>query len=210
MPFGIIAAIKQNSFLDYFSMALAIFGVSVPVIVLGPILIWVFGVSLRWLPVTGWGSKPPFTLGIFPNKWGWEYWKFAIMPMFGLGLSSSASIARLTRASLLQVIREDYIRTARAKGLKERRIIRRHALKNALIPVVTILGPMFAALLTGTFVTETIFGIPGMGRYFVNSITNRDYPVIMGTVLIYAVFLVFSNLIVDLVYGVIDPRIRYN
>ena len=132
------------------------------------------------------------------------------MPMFGLGLSSSASIARLTRASLLQVIREDYIRTARAKGLKERRIIRRHALKNALIPVVTILGPMFAALLTGTFVTETIFGIPGMGRYFVNSITNRDYPVIMGTVLIYAVFLVFSNLIVDLVYGVIDPRIRYD
>ncbi len=210
MPLGIIAAIKQNSFLDYFSMALAIFGVSVPVIVLGPILIWVFGVSLRWLPVTGWGSKPPFTLGIFPNKWGWEYWKFAIMPMFGLGLSSSASIARLTRASLLQVIREDYIRTARAKGLKERRIIRRHALKNALIPVVTILGPMFAALLTGTFVTETIFGIPGMGRYFVNSITNRDYPVIMGTVLIYAVFLVFSNLIVDLVYGVIDPRIRYD
>lgn len=210
MPLGIIAAIKQNSFLDYFSMTTAIFGVSVPVIVLGPILIWIFGVALKWLPVTGWGSKPPFAFGFLPNTWGWDYWKFAIMPTIGLGLSSSASIARLTRASLLQVIREDYIRTARAKGLAEGKIIRRHALKNSLIPVVTILGPMFAALLTGTFVTETIFGIPGMGRYFVNSITNRDYPVIMGTVLIYAVFLVFSNLIVDLVYGVLDPRIRYD
>lgn len=210
MPLGILAAIKQNSFLDYFSMTLAIFGVSVPVIVLGPILIWVFGVSLKWFPVTGWGSKPPFFMGFLPDQLGWDYWKYAIMPMVGLGLSSSASIARLTRASLLQVIREDYIRTARAKGLTERSVIRKHALKNALIPVVTILGPMFASLLTGTFVTETIFGIPGMGRYFVNSITNRDYPVIMGTVLIYAVFLVLSNLVVDLVYGVLDPRIRYD
>jgi len=186
MPLGIVAALKQNTFIDYLCMTLAIFGVSVPVIVLGPILIW-----------------------IFPQTWGWQYWKYAIMPMFALGLSSSASIARLTRASLLQVIREDYIRTARAKGLKERAIISGHALKNALIPVVTILGPMFAALLTGTFVTETIFGIPGMGRYFVNSITARDYPVIMGTVLIYAVFLVVCNLIVDLVYGLLDPRIRF-
>ncbi|HOG60435.1 MAG TPA: ABC transporter permease [Flexilinea sp.] len=209
MPLGIIAALKQNTFIDYLCMTLAIFGVSVPVIVLGPILIWIFGVSLKWLPVTGWGSKPPFVGGFLPQTWGWQYWKYAIMPMFALGLSSSASIARLTRASLLQVIREDYIRTARAKGLKERAIISGHALKNALIPVVTILGPMFAALLTGTFVTETIFGIPGMGRYFVNSITARDYPVIMGTVLIYAVFLVVCNLIVDLVYGLLDPRIRF-
>ncbi len=210
IPLGIIAALKQNSFTDYFSMTLAIFGVSVPVIVLGPILIWIFGVTLRYFPVTGWGSKPPFQLGIFPKTLSWNFWQFAIMPMFALGLSSSASIARLTRASLLQVIREDYIRTARAKGLAERFIIIRHALKNALIPVITILGPMFAALLTGTFVTETIFGIPGMGRYFVNSITNRDYPVIMGTVLIYAIFLVVCNLIVDLVYGLLDPRIRYD
>ena len=210
MPLGIFAALKQNSWVDYTSMTLAIFGVSVPVIVLGPILVWIFGVSLKWLPVTGWGSKPPFTAGFLPKSLGWDYWKYAIMPMFALGLSSSASIARLTRASLLQVIREDYIRTARAKGLKERSIIWGHALKNALIPVVTILGPMFASLLTGTFVTETIFGIPGMGRYFVNSITARDYPVIMGTVLIYAIFLVVANLIVDLVYGFLDPRIRFD
>jgi len=209
MPLGILAALKQNSWVDYTSMTMAIFGVSVPVIVLGPIMVWIFGVSLKVLPVTGWGSKPPFALGIFPTTHGWKYWQYAIMPMFALGLSSSASIARLTRASLLQVIREDYIRTAREKGLRERNIVIKHALKNSLIPVITIMGPMFAGLLTGTFVTETIFGIPGMGRYFVNSITNRDYPVIMGTVLIYAIFLVLCNLLVDLVYGFLDPRIRF-
>jgi len=127
-----------------------------------------------------------------------------------LGLGSSAILARLTRASLLQVVREDYIRTARAKGLQERLVITRHAFKNSLIPVVTILGPMFAGLVTGTFVTELTFGIPGMGKYFITSITNRDYPVIMGTILLYAVFLVIANLIVDLVYAYLDPRIRYD
>ena len=132
------------------------------------------------------------------------------MPSVALGLGSSAIIARLTRASLLQVIREDYIRTARAKGLAERMIILRHALKNSLIPVVTILGPLFAILVTGTFVTEQIFGIPGMGKYFVTSISNRDYPVIMGTILLFAVFLVLANLVVDLLYAYLDPRIRYS
>ena len=131
------------------------------------------------------------------------------MPSVALGLGSSAIIARLTRASLLQTIREDYIRTARAKGLREQLIITRHALKNSLIPVVTILGPLFAALVTGTFVTEIIFGIPGMGKYFVTSITNRDYPVIMGTILLYAVVLVIANLMVDITYAYLDPRIRY-
>jgi len=127
-----------------------------------------------------------------------------------LGLGSSAILARLTRASLLQVIREDYIRTARAKGVKERNVIVGHALKNSLIPVVTILGPMMAGLVTGTFVTELTFGIPGMGKYFVTSITNRDYPVIMGTILLYAVFLVVANLLVDIMYAYLDPRIRYD
>jgi ABC-type dipeptide/oligopeptide/nickel transport system permease component len=126
-----------------------------------------------------------------------------------LGFGSSAVIARLTRASLLQVVNEDYIRTARAKGLTERMIIIVHALKNALIPVVTIVGPLFAALVTGTFVTELVFGIPGLGKYFVTSISNRDYPVIMGTILLYAVFLVISNLAVDIIYAYLDPRIRY-
>ncbi|MCS7220210.1 MAG: ABC transporter permease [Anaerolineae bacterium] len=209
IPLGVLAALKQNTIWDYLGMSVAIFGVSVPVIVLGPILIWLFGVTLKWLPPTGWGAKPPYFLGIFPTNPGIEFFKYAIMPSVALGMGSSAIIARLTRASLLQVIREDYIRTARAKGLAERVVITRHALKNALIPVVTVLGPMFAALVTGTFVTELIFGIPGMGKYFVVSITNRDYPVIMGTILLYVVFLVIANLIVDILYGVLDPRIRY-
>jgi ABC-type dipeptide/oligopeptide/nickel transport system permease component len=210
MPLGVMAALKQNTALDYIGMGIAIFGVSVPVIVLGPILIWIFGIELKWLPPTGWTAKPPFFLGFLPAHLNWEFFQHALMPSVALGLGSSAVIARLTRAALLQTIREDYIRTARSKGLHERVVITRHALKNSLIPVVTVLGPLFAALVTGTFVTELIFGIPGMGKYFVTSITNRDYPVIMGTILLYAVFLVISNLVVDVLYGYLDPRIRYD
>jgi ABC-type dipeptide/oligopeptide/nickel transport system permease component len=210
LPLGILAALKQNTLLDYLGMSLAIFGVSVPVIVLGPLMIWIFGVTLKWLPPSGWGATPPYRWGFFPQQLNWDFFKYAVMPAIALGLGSSAVIARLTRASLLQVIREDYIRTARAKGLQEPLVISRHALKNSLIPVVTILGPLFAALITGTFVTELIFGIPGMGKYFVVSITNRDYSVIMGTILLYAVFLVLSNLVVDVAYAYLDPRIRYD
>ncbi len=209
IPLGIFSALNHNSWLDYIGMGVAIFGVSVPTIVLGPFLIWLFGVELRWLPPTGWGAKPPFILGLFPSHLGWDYFKYAVLPCFALGIGSSAVIARLTRASLLQVIGEDYIRTARAKGMRERSIIVVHALKNALIPVVTLLGPMFAALVTGTFVTELVFGIPGLGKYFVTSISERDYPVIMGTILLYAIFLVLANLLVDIVYGFLDPRISY-
>lgn len=208
IPLGVVAALKQNTFLDYLGMSVAIFGVSVPVIVLGPILVTIFGVALRWLPPTGWGAKPPFLLGILPREFNVDYFKYAAMPSVALGLGGSALLARLTRASLLQVVREDYIRTARSKGLAERLVITRHALKNAMIPVATVLGPMFAALVTGTFVTEQVFGIPGMGKYFVASITNRDYPVIMGTILLYAVVLVFANAVVDVVYAFLDPRIR--
>jgi len=209
IPLGILAALKQNTIWDYLGMSVAIFGVSVPVIVLGPVLVWIFGVTLKWLPPTGWGVKPPYLLGFLPTRLDWTFWRFALMPSIALGLGSSAILARLTRASLLQVIREDYIRTARAKGLHEQTVIARHALKNSMIPVVTVLGPMFAALITGTFVTELIFGIPGMGKYFVTSITNRDYPVIMGTILLYALFLVMANLVVDITYAFLDPRIRY-
>jgi ABC-type dipeptide/oligopeptide/nickel transport system permease component len=193
VPLGIAAALKQNSFWDYLSMTVAIFGVSVPSVVLGPIFILVFALTLRWFPVAGWGTPAQMA-----------------MPAVALGLSSSALIARLTRASMLQVIREDYIRTARAKGLSERTVIVRHAIKNAFIPVATILGPLFAALLTGTFVVEQIFAIPGMGKYFISSITNRDYPVVMGTTLLYAVFLVVANLMVDITYAYLDPRIHYD
>jgi len=208
IPLGIASAIKHNSFVDYLSMTVAIIGVSVPVIVIGPIMMYIFGISLKWLPPTGWGSRPPYILGIIPSELDWNYFKYTIMPAIALGTGSSAIIARLTRASLLQVLGEDYIRTARAKGLRERMVINRHALKNGLIPVVTIFGPLFAAIVTGSFVTEQIFGIPGLGAYFVSSIGNRDYPVIMGTILLYVLVLVFSNLFVDLSYAVLDPRIR--
>lgn len=208
IPLGILAALKQNTFWDYASMGVAIFGVSVPAIVLGPILVMIFGVILKWLPPTGWGSKPPFVLGFLPRNLSWEYFRYAILPVFALGMAGSALIARLTRASLLQVIREDYIRTARAKGLSERAVIVRHALRNSLIPVATVLGPYFAAIVTGTFVVELVFGIPGLGKYFVNSISNRDYPVIMGTILLYAFILVIANALVDIVYAFLDPRIR--
>ena len=210
VPLGILAALNQNTIFDYFSMWMAIFGTSVPVIVLGLVMVWIFGIGLKWFPPTGWGARPPYVMGIFPSDLNWNYIKYAIMPSIALGLGSSAIIARLTRASLLQVIREDYIRTARSKGLKERLIVFRHALKNALIPVVTILGPMFAAIVTGSFVTEKVFGIPGLGQYFITSITNRDYPVIMGTVLLWVLLLVICNLFVDIIYAFLDPRIRYN
>lgn len=192
IPLGTLAALKRNTSYDYASMGVAILGVSIPVITMGPILRYLFGVQLRWLPVSGWGSI-----------------EHIIAPAFALGFAQSALLARLTRASLLQVLNEDYIRTARAKGLAERVVIVFHALKNSLIPVVTIIGPLFANLVTGTFVVEQIFGIPGIGRYFITSVTNRDYPVIMGTILLYAFFLVVSNAAVDVVYAWLDPRIRY-
>lgn len=209
LPFGIISALKHNTIVDYVGMGIAIIGVSVPVIVMGPILVTFLGIRFGWLPPTGWGAHPPFVLGIFPRELNWDFFKYALMPAFALGIGSSAIIARLTRASLLQVFGEDYIRTARAKGLSESKVITKHALKNSMIPVVTVLGPIFAAIVTGSFVTESLFGIPGMGQYFITSITNRDYPVIMGTILLYVIILVTANLFVDITYAFLDPRIRY-
>lgn len=196
IPLGIIAALRRNTIYDYMGMGTAILGVSVPVIISAPVLQYVICVQWGWLPVT-WSDK-------------WSYLQNIALPAFTLGFVNAALIARLTRASLLQVLNEDYIRTARAKGLAEQRVIGIHALKNSLIPVVTILGPLLAALVTGTFVVETVFGIPGMGRYFVTSITARDYPVIMGTILLYAMFLVLCNMLVDVVYAWLDPRIRFD
>ena len=193
IPLGIIAALNQNKAGDYIATSLAITGVSFPSLSLGPALILIFGVTLNWVPVSGWGTPAQ-----------------AILPAFAIGFGASALIARLTRASLLEVLTEDYVRTARAKGLHNRTVIALHAMKNAMIPVVTILGPLFAGLVTGAFVVETIFSIPGLGRYFVSSINDRDYPVIMGTTLVFATILVISNLIVDITYGWLDPRIRYS
>jgi len=191
IPLGTMAALKKNSTIDYVSMSASILGVSVPVIVLGPTLKYIFAVELGWVPTSGWGSL-----------------KQAILPAFALGFAQSALLARLTRASLLQVLNEDYIRTARAKGLPSRRVVIIHAMKNAMIPVMTVLGPLFAGLVTGTFVTERVFGIPGLGAYFITSITGRDYTVIMGTTLVFAFFIVVANFVVDLTYAWLDPRIR--
>jgi len=212
VPAGVIAALKHNTMADYAATFIAVFGVSIPNIVLGPLLILVVGVWLNWLPVAEWGA-------VRPEDFWWQPWipkptlKFfqhAALPVLTLGSGISAGIARLTRASLLQVIRADYIRTARAKGLRESVVVVRHALKNSFIPVVTVLGPMFAALVTGTFVVEQIFAIPGMGKHFVASIGQRDYPLLTGATLVYAVFLVASNLFVDITYGFLDPRISYD
>jgi ABC-type dipeptide/oligopeptide/nickel transport system permease component len=159
--------------------------------------------------VASWGAKPPYLENMFSLGFDWfNYFLHAFLPVVILGTGVSAIFARLMRASLLQIIREDYIRTARAKGLKERLIIYRHALKNGLIPVATVVGPIFAGFVTGTLVIEQFFGLNGMGKLFVQSIGNRDYAMILGTTLIYAVILVFANLLVDLTYGFLDPRIR--
>jgi ABC-type dipeptide/oligopeptide/nickel transport system permease component len=210
VPAGIVAALKHNSWVDYASSFIAIIGVSIPSLVLGPLLIYIFAVQLGWLPAARWAvDYTDLYLGIIPPP-SIDFLRHAILPVVTLGTGYAAIFARLTRGSLLQVVREDYIRTARAKGLRERAVIVGHALRNSIIPVVTILGPLFAALVTGTFVTEQIFGIPGMGTHFISSVGNRDYPVVMGTALTYAVLLVIANLLVDIAYAWIDPRIRYD
>lgn len=208
IPMGIIGALKQNTIVDYSATFVAILGRSIPNMVLGPLMMWIFALKLGWFPVATWGTKPPYFLGFIPKP-TLDFFTHAALPAITLGTGLSALIARLMRASLLQVIREDYIRTARAKGLRERVVIIRHAVRNSLIPVMTVLGPLFAAILTGTFIVEQIFGVPGMGKHFTQSIGNRDYAVITGVTLIYGIFLVIANLMVDISYAWLDPRIRY-
>lgn len=210
LPAGIFAALRQNTWIDYTSSFVAILGLSINNIVLGPLLIYFFAVQLGWFPAARWGvNYKELYLGFFPPFTS-DFWTHAALPVITIGTGVSAAFARLGRASLLQTIREDYIRTARAKGLSQNVTIVRHALKNSMIPVITILGPLFAGIVTGSFVTERIFGIAGMGEFFVTSISNRDYPVILGTTLFYAVLLVLANLFVDIVYAWLDPRIRYD
>lgn len=193
IPLGVVAALKQGTWVDRTMIFFAIVGVTIPSFVLATLLIYVFGTKLKWLPTSRWVS-----------------WKSRIMPTIALGVSSIAYVARLTRSSMLEVINQDYIRTARAKGLSETVVVFKHALKNALIPVVTYLGPLTAAILTGSFIIEKIFAVPGMGCMFVESISNRDYTVIMGVTIFYSLILVLFIFIVDLIYGLIDPRIKIN
>ncbi|GAB4573031.1 MAG: oligopeptide ABC transporter permease OppB [Anaerolineae bacterium] len=210
IPLGVLAAIYHNTIIDYTATFIAVLGTSIPNLVLGPVLIIIFAVTLNWLPVADvrgvWRSTITNPGVIFT----WDYISLAILPVFALGTGMVAGIARLTRASLLQVMREDYIRTARAKGLKERAVIYGHALKNALIPVATILGPLLAAVLTGSFIIERIFNIPGIGDEFVASVASRDYNLLVGVTIVYSVFLIAGNILVDVMYTWLDPRIRFD
>lgn len=188
---GVVASLKPNSLLDHGPMAAAMIGICVPNFVLGPLLVLVFALWLGWLPVAGWNSPAD-----------------KILPSFTLGAVYAAYIARLTRAGMLEVLAQDFIRTARAKGLSEVRVVLRHALRGGLQPVVAFLGPAIAGLLTGSFVVETIFQVPGLGREFVEAAFNRDYTMIIGTVLVYAVLVMFLNLAADVATAWLDPRIR--
>jgi oligopeptide transport system permease protein len=193
IPLGILAALRQNSRADYISLFFATIGVSVPSFVIGLMVIIVFGTMLKWISIS-------------TNDW--NSWRPYLAPAMVLALPSMSFIMRITRATMLDVKRQDYIRTARAKGLSEQRVIWRHMLRNGLIPVITVIGPLLVDLITGAVIIEAIFGIPGTGRFFVESIFNRDYSMIMGTTLVYATLIVLANIAVDLSYGVLDPRIR--
>jgi oligopeptide transport system permease protein len=191
---GTIAALRQNTATDYTVMAAAMTGISIPNFVLAPLLILLFAVHLQWLPAGGWND------GAFVNT---------ILPIIALTLPYVAYISRLMRSSMIEVLRSNPIRTARAKGLPERTIILRHALKPALLPVISFLGPATAGIITGSVVIEQIFGIPGIGRYFVQGALNRDYTLVMGVVVFYGILIIAFNFIVDVVYALLDPKIRY-
>jgi len=209
IPAGTIAALKHNSMIDYTATFLAVLFASIPNLVLGPILILVFGVALDWFPIAFWGADPPFILGFLPNP-TLEFFSHAVLPVFALGTAYAAGITRLTRAGLLDVLSADYIRTARSKGLRERVVVVVHALKNSLIPVATLLGPLLAGAVTGSLIIEQIFALNGMGRRFVGSIASREYFLLTSLTLIYGVLLVSGNLFVDILYAWLDPRIRYD
>jgi oligopeptide transport system permease protein len=192
---GIVAALRQNSLLDHAVMAVAMIGITVPNFVMAPLMTLVIAVYLRWLPAGGYGG------GSLRNL---------ILPTVALALPQVAYVARLMRASMIEVLRSNYIRTARAKGLPGRLVVGRHGLPAALLPVVSYLGPATASIITGSVVIETIFGIPGLGRYFVQGALNRDYTLVMGVVIFYGSLIIVLNLLVDLVYGLLDPKIRYD
>ncbi len=204
---GVLSSLNRNGPLDYLGVFFATIGASVPNFVLATFLIIVFAINLHWFGILGWGG--PKEWGSFFDTSAWHPDKI-ILPVVSLGFLPSAYIARVTRASMLEVLGQDYIRTARAKGLMAHVVILRHALKNAMIPVLTLMGPIFAALVTGSFIIETIFAIPGIGRAFVDAVIRRDYAMIMGTTLFYAAMVAIANLVVDLLYAFVDPRIRYS
>lgn len=192
---GTVAALRQNSFLDFLIMSVSTVGVTVPNFVVGPVLTLIFAVTLAWLPAGSWGDGSL---------------RFLILPMIALALPQLAVFARLTRGSMIEALHTDHIRTARAYGLPPRVVVVTHAMRAAMLPVVSYLAPAAAALLTGSAVVETIFTIPGVGRYFVLGAINRDYTLVMGTVVLIAIFVIVFNLVVDILYGLLDPRVRHD
>jgi len=191
IPAGIMAALRKNTWLDYLPMSLSMAGICLPTFVLGPLLIYIFSTQLGLFPPLGWYG---------PSDW--------FLPSFTLGLFYAAYVARLTRAGMLETLQQDYVRTARAKGATPWRVVTRHALRGGLLPVVTYLGPAFAGLISGSFVIESIFFIPGLGKFFVTAAFNRDYTMVLGTVLFYASLIILLNLLVDLLQAWIDPKAR--
>jgi oligopeptide transport system permease protein len=191
MSLGVLAGLKRNSSADYASMAVALIGISLPSFVIGAAEMILFSLWLRWLPVAGWGS-----------------YRHLLMPAVALALPSSAVIARLARSGTIEILQQDFVRTARAKGLPESWVIGRHLLRGAIIPVVSYLGPAAAAIMTGSFVVEVLFAIPGMGQWFVKGAVNRDYSVVLGTAIVYFGLVILLNLLVDLAYAWLDPRVR--
>jgi oligopeptide transport system permease protein len=191
VPVGVWSAYRQNSIVDQIFMFFATLGISIPSFVLGTILVWVMSNKLQWLP-------PAL----------WEGPRYMILPAIALGAPFTGYVARLIRSTVLEVLASDYIRTARAKGLTETTILLKHTLKNSIFPVISVLGPLTAGLVTGSFVIEFIFSIPGMGSFFITAVTNRDYPLIMGVTLVYAVLIVVANIFVDMIYMWLDPRVR--
>lgn len=194
---GVLAAWRQNGPLDHASMSFALLGICVPNFLLGPLLVMIFGLSLGWLPVAGW-----------PDDWSPEELSKLILPSLTLALVHVAFLSRLTRAGMLDVLRRDYVRTARAKGVAESSVLLKHALKNGITPAVSYAGPMAAYILTGSVVVEKIFNIPGLGQHFVDGALARDYPMVMGTLLVYSALVIAFNLAVDAAYSWLDPRVR--
>ncbi len=200
IPAGVLAAYKAGTIVDRGIMIMAVFGFSIPVFVIGYMLAYVFAINLKWMPVQGY---TPIDRGL------WPWFRGLILPSVSLGAIYIALIARITRTSMLEVLRQDYIRTARAKGVGQRTVLFVHALKNAAVPIVTIVGVGMGTLIGGAVVTESVFAIPGLGRLTVDAISQRDYPVIQGLVLLFSFAYVLVNLMVDLIYTFLDPRIRY-
>ena len=205
MTLGTVAALNQNKIGDYFGVFFATIGTAMPNFIIATFLVIIFSVELGWFDVLGWGGPDWREMW---NPFAWNFRK-VVLPMLALGTLPAAYIARVTRASMLEVLRQDYIRTARAKGLAEYVVVLRHTVKNAMVPVLTVIGPIFAFLVTGSFIVERIFAINGVGRRFVDAVFVRDYGMIMGTVLFYAAIIAIANLVVDILYAVVDPRIRY-